>query len=191
MGLFGDNLRSNTFCGCYYSCDLWPPLMQIYLIGSLRNPQVPQVAKALREQGFSVFDDWYGAGEIADDSWRDYEQARGRNYKEALQGLAAQHVFEFDKKHLDEADVVVLLYPAGKSAHLELGYSLGKGKRGFILMPEEPADNRWDVMLLFADGVAYSVEELVGMLRQVRLSKRKERFSVRRWFRQLLHCFSS
>ena len=41
--------------------------MRLYVIGSLRNPAVPQVAKRLREAGFLVFDDWYAAGPEADD----------------------------------------------------------------------------------------------------------------------------
>src|SRR5690348_9389879 len=104
----------------------------IYLIGSLRNPKVPEIAAQLRAKGHEVFDDWYAAGEIADDSWRDYEQQRGRTYAEALKGHAAKHVFEFDLTHLGRASAAVLVLPAGKSSHLELGWMLGKGKRGFV-----------------------------------------------------------
>ena len=63
--------------------------MNIYLIGSLRNPEVPLISDKLRKEGYEVFDDWYAAGEKADDNWRDYEQQRGRTYVEALSGLAA------------------------------------------------------------------------------------------------------
>ena len=47
--------------------------------------------------------------------------------------------------------------PAGKSAHLELGWVIGKGKKGFIVL-DNP--DRWDVMYLFADGVFAGFEEL-------------------------------
>lgn len=110
----------------------------VYIIGSLRNPQVPEIGKKLRAVGLDVFDDWYGAGPEADDKWKEYEQLRGRSYQEALQGFAAKQVFEFDKKHLDRCEVCVLVYPAGRSGHLEFGYSMGKGKKGFILIAEEP-----------------------------------------------------
>lgn len=135
--------------------------MILYLIGSLRNPQVPVIAEQLRAAGHSVFDDWFAAGPEADDKWRDYEQARGRSYREALSGYAAGHVFDFDRLHLERADVVVLMLPAGKSGHLELGWALGKGKPGYILL-DNP--DRWDVMYKFADGVFYSVDELVVAL---------------------------
>lgn len=109
----------------------------IYLIGSLRNPQVPIIAQQLRAEGYEVFDDWYAAGPEADDKWRDYERDRGHSYIEALRGHAANHVFSFDKTHLDRADAGVLVLPAGKSGHLELGRLVGTGKPGYILLEPE------------------------------------------------------
>src|SRR5574337_842045 len=109
----------------------WP---SVYLIGSLRNPRVPEVAAAIRAEGYDVFDDWYAAGPEADDYWQKYEQGRGHDFTLALQGYAANHVFNFDRHHLDRCDMGVLLLPAGKSGHLELGYMIGQGKPGFILM---------------------------------------------------------
>lgn len=35
--------------------------MKIYVIGSLRNPEIPKFANELRSLDFEVFDDWYGA----------------------------------------------------------------------------------------------------------------------------------
>jgi len=124
---------------------------KIYLIGSLRNKEVPNVAKVLREAGFDVFDDWYAAGPEADDYWRDYEVSRGHSYSEALAGYAANHVFEFDKKHLISSDIVLLLMPCGRSGHIELGWAIGQGAKGYILFPETP--ERYDVMYGFTDGV--------------------------------------
>ena len=120
----------------------------IYLIGSLRNPQVPAIAEALRATGvLEVFDDWFSAGPEADDIWQEYEVQRGRSYIEALQGLHAGHVFDFDKRHLDRCDGVVMVLPCGKSGHMEFGYVRGQGKWGLILLPEDdkeiPRDWAW------------------------------------------------
>lgn len=139
-------------------------MKSIYLIGSLRNPRVPIVAQLLRDAGYEVFDDWYAAGPEADDKWRDYEKARGHDFKTALAGHAAQHVFNFDRKHLERCDIAVLLAPSGKSAHLELGVVLGAKKPGFILLDGDP--ERYDVMYNFATAVFSTVEELVARLRQ-------------------------
>lgn len=131
----------------------------IYVIGSLRNPVVPKVAEALRSVGLDAFDDWYAAGPEADDYWRDYEKSRGHNFKQALSNHAAKNVFEFDKRHLNRVDMGILVMPAGKSGHLELGYLVGLGKPGFILLDGEP--ERFDVMCQFATEVFLSQEEML------------------------------
>jgi hypothetical protein len=138
-------------------------LTTIYLIGSLRNPAIPEIGVKLRELGYDVFDDWFAGGKIADDEWQAYETARGRSYGEALKGYAAKHVFGFDRHHLDRADIGVLVLPAGKSGHLELGWILGRAKRGYVLFDKSP--ERWDVMYQFADGIFFELEELLDTLR--------------------------
>jgi hypothetical protein len=120
----------------------------VYLIGSLRNPEIPELAHRIRNWGFDVFDDWYAAGPEADDYWQQYEKMRGHTFSEALDGYAARNVWSFDKTHLDRADAGVLAMPAGRSGHLELGYIMGSGKPGFILLDKEP--DRFDVMYRFA-----------------------------------------
>ncbi len=143
--------------------------MLVYLIGSLRNPEIPAMGNKLREAGLEVFDDWYAPGPEADDMWKRYEEARGHTYKEALKGWAATHVYEFDKFHLDRADIALLALPAGRSCHLELGYMIGKGKRGYILLPDMPEEDlRWDVMYKFADGVFFNIDELIVELKSIR-----------------------
>jgi hypothetical protein len=134
----------------------------IYLIGSLRNPYVPNVACRMRDAGLDVFDDWWSAGPEADDAWQAHEQLRGRSYVEALYGAHATNVFRFDREHLLMADAAVLLAPAGKSAHLELGWMLGQGKPGYVLLDGEP--DRFDVMLRFATGVFMDLDALIKEL---------------------------
>ena len=133
----------------------------IYLIGSMRNPRIPLIANALRGAGLNVFDDWFSPGPAADDEWQRYEQIRGRKYQEALDGAHAQEVFDFDKRHLDMSDAAVLVAPAGKSAHLELGYVIGCGKPGFVLLEHEP--ERYDIMYRFAT-VCMNIEQLIEEL---------------------------
>lgn len=138
-------------------------MKSIYLIGSLRNPKVPAIGKALRDIGYDVFDDWHAAGPEADDKWKEYEESRGHTYREAMSGLAAQHVFEFDYFHLNRCDLAVLVLPAGKSGHLELGYFRGLGKPAFILLDENQPD-RWDVMYKFATTLFFTLDEMLEEL---------------------------
>jgi len=137
----------------------------IYLMGSLRNRKnVLSIAKELEQLDYEVFTSWLAPGEEADDKWKEYEQALGRTHKEALEGYAAQHIFEFDKHHLDRADISVLVMPAGKSCFTELGYHVGKGKPAYVLYPEGELEDRWDVMVLFATKTFFSTEELLKEL---------------------------
>lgn len=135
-----------------------------YLIGALVNPEIPRIAHDLRRQGFDIVDDWHAAGPQADVIWRDYEVARGRSFKQALRGKHAECAFEYDKRWLEQADFAVLALPAGKSAHLELGWFLGRDKPGWVLFDKEP--ERFDLMYRFATGVCFSEEELYRELRK-------------------------
>lgn len=145
----------------------------VYIIGSLRNPQIPKVAKVLRDEGYDAYDEWHSAGEFADQAWMDYEVARGRSYVEALKGRAAQNVFHFDVSHLDLSDYAVLVAPAGRSGHLELGYFHGCGKPAFVLLDGEP--DRYDVMPNFVTAVCPDIESLIVELAKL---KKKEKVSA-------------
>lgn len=140
--------------------------MMIYVMGSLRNPRVLEVTIALDKLGFEVFSEWFGTGPDADQFWQDYEKARGRTYLQALKGWAARNIFEFDKFHLDRCDAGVLVYDAGKSAHTELGYLIGKGKPAYILLNGEP--ERYDVMANFATDVFPDLKGLTNELENLR-----------------------
>ena len=128
---------------------------RIYLIGSLRNPAIPQIGNCLRLHNIKVFDDWYSAGPKADDHWQEYEKGRGRTYKQALSGDAAKNVYAFDVRNLYGSSAAVLVMPAGKSGHLELGYMAGLGRETFILFDREPES--WDVMYQFATDVFFDL----------------------------------
>lgn len=136
-----------------------PSIKSVYVIGSLRNTEVPVVADSLRKIGYDVFDDWYSAGPEADDYLRDYYRNRDLRYSDVLESHAAKHIFGFDKYHLDRCDCSVLVLPAGKSGHLELGYVIGRGKPGYILMDGEP--ERVDIMHSFATKVFMNGEEMI------------------------------
>ena len=131
--------------------------MKVYLIGSLRNPEVPHLGNRLRAIGIEAFDLWHGGGPEADDKWQQYEQIRGRSYKEALYDSYATHIWEYDKFHLDSSDAAVMLHPVGRSAHIELGYMIHSGKPTFVYLDEQP--ERWDVMLRFCTNIFVNDED--------------------------------
>jgi nucleoside 2-deoxyribosyltransferase len=140
-------------------------MKKIYIVGSMKNPKIPELAIRLRQGGYNAFDSWFSPGPQADQYWQEHETQHGRTFIEALAGPHAQNVFQFDKFHLDDADVGVLVLPAGKSGHLELGYLIGKGKPGYILLDGEP--DKWDVMYGFSTKIFMTVDELIKELQNV------------------------
>lgn len=140
-------------------------MSKLYLVGSLRNPRIPELAKRLRLElpGFEIFDDWYAAGEKADDYWKDYEQKRGRTYEEALKGYSAKHIYEFDKHHIDTSSHVLLVLPAGKSGHMEITYAqYGAKKKTAILLDQD--DIRWDVMYQFIPTILSNEDDILDWI---------------------------
>lgn len=137
----------------------------VFISGSLRHSRVIEVTQALADAGLSVFSDWRATAPDADDHWKAYEQARGRDYTTALASPAARNVVNFDRTNLENSNSLVLVYPAGRSAHMELGYALGLSKPGFVLLDADADNDRWDVMLGMATGVYRDMEELVKAIR--------------------------
>ncbi len=136
----------------------------VYLIGALKNPRIPDIGNRLRGEGYDVMDEWFTPGELADTNWQEYERKRGRTYAQALKGRAAQNIFLFDRSYIDHSDIVVLVMPAGKSAMLELGYSGGQGKYTCLFLDGQEPD-RYDVMPGVANHVFNTEDELLLGLR--------------------------
>lgn len=144
-----------------------PKPVQVYIGGALANAEIVRITALLQKvPGVVPFSEWYTPGAEADVKWRDYELALGHDYRTALRRPAAQNTFAFDKRHIDASEVFVMVLPCGKSAHMELGYAIGKGKKGIIYMPSEP--DRWDVMYGFADAVVMTDDELISEVLNVR-----------------------
>ena len=139
----------------------------IYLFGSLSNPNIITLTKRLRDEGLTVFSEWHSSGPEADMHWKNYFKELGYSYKEALNSDFVNTAFNFDLDHMKQADIGVLVMPAGRSGHLEIGWMLGQGKKGYILFPDgEP--ERPDLMAKLATDVFFSTEELINVLNMQR-----------------------
>jgi nucleoside 2-deoxyribosyltransferase len=140
--------------------------MLVYIVSSLKNKDaVIALANELEAQGIDPFMDWLCPGPDADDFLRDYYKARRKGYKETLRCAAAQNIYKFDKKWMDRSDAVVMVMPCGKSAHVELGYAVGRDKPTYILFDAEP--ERVDVMHNYATDVFFTKDELFKTLRDL------------------------
>lgn len=140
-------------------------MARIYLASSWRNVEQPHLVKTLRAHGHQVYDfrnppnsTGFGWHEIGlDPAFSSAEQYRTAllTHPRAAQG------FNADFAAMRWADTGLLLLPCGRSAHLELGWMAGAGKRTLILTRdgEEP-----ELMALLADRICISSEEVIAEL---------------------------
>lgn len=143
--------------------------MKIYLVGSLKDDNVRNIAEKLREAGHEVFDDWHACGPEADMHWQRYEEERGRNYGEALQSHFRMNAFHFDLSHLNECDIAIAACKPnslpGIASVSELSYvKWVHGHPTYILLNGEPS--KWDMMLPLAGTIRYSLDEILEELNE-------------------------
>ena len=137
----------------------------IYVASSWRNPTHPAVVQVLRAAGLDCYDFRNPAPGEAGFSWSeidpDWQNLTAEQYVKALQDPVAEHGYRRDFDAMQRADSFVLVLPCGRSAHLELGWAVGAGKRTAILTRdgEEP-----ELMAKMVDHIATSMLDLLGWL---------------------------
>lgn len=139
-------------------------MARIYLAASWRNPYHSTMLSLLRDDGHEVYDfknppystgfKWDDIGLTLPCTAEDYRTAL-YSHPRAAQG------FNADFSAMRWADTCVMLLPSGRSAHLELGWMAGAGKRTIILTRdgEEP-----ELMALLADKICINYEEVLREL---------------------------
>jgi hypothetical protein len=103
--------------------------------------EAPSVAQGIKAKG----SDW----EEVD------EYLRMVGHPRAIEG------FEADYAAMQRADTFVMVLPCGKSAHLELGWAVGAGKRTIILL-EDPVEP--ELMYRMCDEMYTTLFGLLGAL---------------------------
>jgi hypothetical protein len=140
--------------------------VRIYVATSWRNEEQPAVVAALRADGHEVYDFRHPAEGDDGFSWReidpDWQRWDPATYREALETPPARRGFNFDMDALRRCDACVLVQPCGRSAHLELGWAAGAGKRTAVLL--RPG-NEPELMLKVADRLVLGLPELRDVLR--------------------------
>lgn len=97
--------------------------MKFYIASSRINKEkVRYVSKKLKEEGFIQSYDWTQNENIA-----------------TLEELA--DIGQKETNAVMESDFVVVLLPAGKGSHTELGIAIGIGKKVFLYSPDKEVDN--------------------------------------------------
>jgi hypothetical protein len=119
--------------------------VKIYVASSWRNEHYPEVVRALKAvSSFDVYD-FREDGFSWSDAGVDGQQLYNADQMNAIHRLPeCRRGFDRDITHVNQAEATVLVLPAGRSAHLELGVAIGRGQYTVIYMPEpEPPDLMW------------------------------------------------
>lgn len=139
-------------------------MAKIYVASSWRNPYQPGIVRLLRDFGHEVYD-FRNPPNRTGFAWQqiglDPKNCKAREYRERLKDPIAQAGFRSDFDAMKCADTCLLVLPCGRSAHLELGWSIGAGKRTIILTQdgEEP-----ELMALMAHHICIDLREVLDVL---------------------------
>lgn len=139
---------------------------RIYVASSWRNLLQQGVVHTLRAAGFDVYD-FQNPPNGAGFGWEQAtlppyaDNVALDDYRRALDHPRAVEGFNADFDAMKAADIFVLVLPCGRSAHLELGWAIGAGKRTAILL-EDPCTP--ELMYKMVDHLAPSVFDLLGWL---------------------------
>ena len=149
----------------------------VYVASSWRNPLQPAVVAALQSAGIDCYDFRNPRPGEHGFSWKDVggqpnDETRGPvpkgadlvpvdTYLQMIDHPVAIAGYVNDFEAMSRADAFVLVLPCGRSAHLELGWAVGAGKRTAILL-EDPAEP--ELMYRMVDRLAPSLFDLLGWL---------------------------
>lgn len=110
--------------------------MKIYLATSWRNESYYRVLNLLREAGYEVYDfreKAFKFDAIADKPW---DTMSWQDQLKLLDNPLAEEAFNKDFNALKDSDVLVMLYPCGNDAHIELGYAAANGLYTIVYVQE-------------------------------------------------------
>lgn len=146
---------------------LYPKPEYVYVASSWRNETHPLVVEILRSAGISCYDFKRDEGAQfnwaeTDPEWRTNWNGRVDEFLGMLVHPRARQGFKSDYGAMLRADAFVLVHPAGRSAHLELGWAVGAGRRTAIYIPDgldEP-----DLMYSMVDLVTDNILDLLTWL---------------------------
>ena len=126
--------------------------MKVYVASSWHNRVYPEVVEVLRQAGHDVYDFRYQGGSDSNPA----EMTSGM-LLEFLDQPKVRSIFKNDMDALVASDAVVCVLPCGRSAHLELGYGIGAGKRTVLLWHDGDAP---DIMHKAVDSIVFKVADI-------------------------------
>lgn len=138
--------------------------MKVYVASSWRNKVQPYVVSRLVAAGHEVYDFRNPPGGDKGFHWHDidpdWQNWSPELYRNSLSHPLAEQGYLVDHEGMQWADAFVLVMPCGRSAHLELGWAVGSGKKTAILL----SDGEPELMYKMVDLVAIGSDEIIKWL---------------------------
>ncbi|KAA6352397.1 hypothetical protein EZS27_000347 [termite gut metagenome] len=143
--------------------------MKIYVASSWENYNAHlNTVDFLRKEGHEVYNFRNPRPGVRGFSWEEidpeYERWSMGKMKEKLNHPIAQTGFDLNFQAMQEADVCVLVLPAGASSHSEAGWMKGAGKRVYVY---QIWGSKPELMYKLFDGIASSGNELRKLLKNI------------------------
>lgn len=120
--------------------------MKIYVASSWRNEIQDIVVDLLTAQGYDVYD-FKNPPSKSGFSWQEVmpeyipgsELVSPQIYLNALEHPRAIEGFESDYIAMIHSDVIILVLPCGRSAHLELGWAISRPDKETAILLDQPS----------------------------------------------------
>lgn len=146
--------------------------MYVYVASSWRCLMQEAVVSTLRSAGIDCYDfknptpnTGFHWSEVMPNYTPGSELAHIDEYLDCLDHPRSIEGFESDFNAMQKADTFVLVLPCGRSAHLELGWAVGAGKKTAILLdPNSDHMVTPELMYKMVDHIAPSLFDLLGWL---------------------------
>lgn len=139
-------------------------MAKIYLATSWKNEHYTRVLALLRENGHTVYDfreKGFLFSQLVSEGV-DVEKLSAREQYELLNHDTAERAFQMDMEGLQSSDVLVMMYPCGNDAHLELGWAVASGLYTIIYIND---GYRVGLMDKMANRFVFSDQQLLEELR--------------------------
>lgn len=114
--------------------------------------------KAGKDNVYCCFDNKYSSHLVEQDpeeTMKDFE-----NIKDWRNDEFVKNIFKTDLDELKKADAVILLLPAGKSAHMEIGIAYGMGKKCILVGKAEETESLYLIFDEFYDTIDDFIDSL-------------------------------
>lgn len=145
-------------------------MSRIYVASSWRNDHQPSVVALLRASGHEVYDfknpsegnNGFKWSHVMDSYTEGSQVAQVDDYLECLTHPIAEEGFKSDFDNMNWADTGVLVLPCGRSAHDEIGWMAGSGRRTAILLdPDENGMVTPELMYKMHDLITPRIEDIL------------------------------